>query len=335
MVPPCSTRTAGDGITSARLGEIWPAASRRLLRVLELRGLDRATAEDLVQEVSVRAISSGVTFEGLDDFLWWATPVVRNLHVDLIRASKWSVAAAEVPEREAPAARVDHVVERRMALQSVLQHLSAMPEADREAIVTGATDAPVEESRRGTLAVRRHRARAHLRRVVGSALGLGGVAAFLRRLRVTGAATTPVTAVAFALPALVYGVLSDPARPVPVPSGRAHAVSLADAPDAPDPVRRSRAAAGKPAATAPRAAARAEAGGPVVRGVGHGAVLRPHEPMHLEVKPVDDRGLRADRRETEEADPLVCVWGGEVVGDHCVDRPAAPHGAVNANDPVR
>jgi hypothetical protein len=208
--PPWSTRTTGDGITSARLGEIWPAASRRLLRVLELRGLDRSSAEDLVQEVGVRAISAGVTFEGLDDFLWWATPVVRNLHIDLIRASKWSVAAAEVPEREAPAARVDHVVERRLALQSVLQHLSAMPEADREAIVAGATDEPVEASRRGTVAVRRHRARAHLRRVVGTALGIGGVGGFLRRLRASGVAATPVTAVAFALPALVYAVSADP-----------------------------------------------------------------------------------------------------------------------------
>jgi hypothetical protein len=73
---------------------------------------------------------------------------------------------------------------------------------------------------------------------------------------------------------------------------------------------------------APRTAAPVRGGGAaVVRGVGGGSLVRPHEPVHVEVKPVDDRGVRADRREARESDPLVCVSSARV-GKVCVPAPA-------------
>jgi DNA-directed RNA polymerase specialized sigma24 family protein len=173
-----------------------------------MRGLDRSQAEDLVQDVGVRAMQSGVTFHDLDDFLCWAKPVVRNLHVDLLRSSKFSVSAAEVPDRESGAPGVEHVVERRLALQTVLHHLGAMPPGERDAIVAAASDVPDEaDARPGTLAVRRHRARAHLKKLCGGVLGLGGVATLARRLRVAGVASTPAAFAALvAVPAVVFGM---------------------------------------------------------------------------------------------------------------------------------
>lgn len=89
-----------DGAPRARFARIWPAASTRLLRLLELRGLDKDTAEDIVQEVAARALASGFDFDGLDDFLWWAAPIVRNLHVDLLRAAAKTAREAHlIPEK--------------------------------------------------------------------------------------------------------------------------------------------------------------------------------------------------------------------------------------------
>lgn len=315
---PETTRTSGAAITSARLGEIWPAASRRLLRVLEQRGLDSTRAEDLVQEVGVRAMASGVTFDGLDDFLWWAVPVVRNLHIDLLRSAKWSISAAELPDRECPEPGVDHVVERRLALHSVLTHLSAMPEGDRDVIVAAATDAAVDGARPGTVAVRRHRARAHLRRMVGTALGLAGAGLSLRRLKAVGVTVSPVTAAAWvALPALAVAVTVSPVRQLDVSPSQAYVRPLAVEADTP------KATAVGFRTVAGSAPAPAEA--PVVRGVvverDPDAPFMPMAPTAVEVKPAGDNGLRAERRESEGDEPLLCVLGGDYLHTRCLDQP--------------
>jgi hypothetical protein len=306
-----------------------------MLRVLELRGLDPSRAEDLVQEVGVRAITAGVEFEGLDDFLWWALPVVRNLHVDQIRASRWSVSAAELPDREDPEPGVDHVVERRLALESVLTHLSAMPEPDREAIVTGATDAPVDAGRKGAVAVRRHRARANLRRMVGTALGLTGAGAFARRLRTAGI-VTPVTTVALGLPVLVLGVAVLPDYRAEVANGSAFARPVVIRPGTRGGAVATPAGAGGVAAAPPAPPAAPEVPeAPVARAVLVAPVAPESEelPERVDVEsPVDDHGVNAQRRDSHEEDPLVCVYGGDYVHSRCL---WLPHDTVNENVSLR
>lgn len=72
-------------ITAGRLEAIWPQASEQIVRSLMTRGADRLTAENIAQEVAVRAMSHGIGFHDLDDFLPWAYVVARNLYVNEMR----------------------------------------------------------------------------------------------------------------------------------------------------------------------------------------------------------------------------------------------------------
>lgn len=315
---PAETRSNDPVITSARLAEIWPAASERLLRVLAARGLDRTRGEDLVQEAGIRALQANVAFDTLDEFLWWAVPVVRNMHIDLLRTSRWSISSAELPDRECPAPAVDRVVESRMALRTVLTRLADLPAGERDVIVAAATDAPVEGARKGTAAVRRHRARAHLRRIVGGALGAAGVGLgrLGRKLRGPALSGVPVGVAAWlTLPALVLGMNVHPAGPASgAPETRLvlqTAVSVRE--PAERPVRAPRRVPAAPIAAPVRAG---NGGG------GAGTVAAPVPPLQsttLEVRPGGGPGVRAERRDARQGDKLVCVYNLPAAGTRCVD----------------
>lgn len=285
-----------------------------------MRGLDRSQAEDLVQDVGERAMRSGVTFHDLEDFLCWAKPVARNLHVDMLRSSKFSVPAAEVPDRESGAPGVEHVVERRLALQTVLHHLGELPAGERDAIVAAASDTPCEpDARPGTVAVRRHRARAHLKRLCGGVLGVGGLTVVARRLRVAGVAAAPVALAALvAVPAVVFGmhvVAGEQAAVVHVahPSlDDAVAVSVEPAGIVNERAMPAVTAAGSPV-TAPLK--RGSFGGTVGQTGQHFAAS-----SKVEAQATNHRGVGVRQYEGPEDAPLLCVKVDRVPVQ-CVDSP--------------
>src|SRR4028118_745958 len=73
-------------ITSRRLAAIWPEAQTRLIRFVLSLGGDVQTAEDIAQEVALRAIDHHVAFHDANDFCKWGNRVARNLYYDHTRS---------------------------------------------------------------------------------------------------------------------------------------------------------------------------------------------------------------------------------------------------------
>ena len=199
-------------ITSGRLAAIWPEAGARLIHLALSRGADRQTAEDIAQEVAVRAIKGDVGFHDLEDFFGWASTVAKNLCVDHARSQGRFVALQEVPDVSG-GHDVHGEVEKRMRLSRTLREMARLDVADRVAIIDGVNETPHPNRQTAVrLAVRRHRARARLLQMVE------GVAAFWafvkggRRLVVAAPATVAVCSI-LALPAVVRHLQDGNAAP--------------------------------------------------------------------------------------------------------------------------
>lgn len=187
-------------ITPLRLGAIWPEARTRVIRHVACRGADPQTAEDIAQEVALRAIDNHVGFHDVDDFCGWAYRVARNLLVDQQRSRGRLVGMVDLPD-QADGRDVHGEVEQRMTLVRVVRAFKDLGESDRAAILAGVNETG-EPSRKVAVrtAVRRHRARARLLRMVE------GVAAFWTLVR-SGRRWVPLAPVAVA----ACGVLLVPA----------------------------------------------------------------------------------------------------------------------------
>ncbi|HEU0132374.1 MAG TPA: sigma-70 family RNA polymerase sigma factor [Mycobacteriales bacterium] len=235
---------------------VWPDVERRLRGMLHRRGLDRASVDDVVQEVALRALANHVTYASASDLLRWAAPVACNLHVDLVRHR---ARLLEPPEAEEHAAADDvaREVAHRIELQRAFRGIAALRPADREAIIEAVTEhaAPCSRKEAVRLAVRRHRARSRLMLVLEQlAAWVAGVRALRPgRRAVAVAALAPVAAVqlvvAWHVPSAAGGSAVRPATVAPVvvrPVAVTHELTAA---------RRATAAAHAPtAAVAPRRA---------------------------------------------------------------------------------
>ncbi|HEU0131652.1 MAG TPA: sigma-70 family RNA polymerase sigma factor, partial [Mycobacteriales bacterium] len=176
--PPRSGEATLTEPPPARFEEVWPEVSARLLRLLAGRGVEPGSREDIVQEVAVRALAHRVPFVDAPDLYRWAATAARNLHVDAVRSGGRTTgdeALASVPDP----ADVAHAAERRVALGHVWHALAGMRPADREAILDGLGEERYARSSQAL--VRRHRARASLRRAVAGLMTT--VAAVRLRLR--------------------------------------------------------------------------------------------------------------------------------------------------------
>lgn len=81
------------------LADVWPDVAARLTRVLRRRGVDAATAEDVVQETAVRVLRTGVPYADGDDLLRWASVVGWRLAVDTRRKDR-RAEPGPVPDRQ-------------------------------------------------------------------------------------------------------------------------------------------------------------------------------------------------------------------------------------------
>jgi hypothetical protein len=187
----------GAVLTAARLAEAWPEVSERLAKLLACRGVDPVLAQDIVQDVAVRALDKRVPFTDPDDLYRWAAVAARNLHIDHMRTGRVTTEVetlAGVPDDT----DVAYAVERRLALGHVWRAIAVMRPGERDAIIDSLHEHPARTS--GAL-VRRHRARATLKKAVGGMIAV--VSAARVRLRVVSPALRTAGAVAVVTPVLV------------------------------------------------------------------------------------------------------------------------------------
>jgi DNA-directed RNA polymerase specialized sigma24 family protein len=284
-----TARPAPGTLTPSRLGEAWPEVSARLDRMLASRGVDPVLREDIVQEVALRALDKQVPFTDPADLYRWAATTARNLHVDILRTGGRTTGDDALVAVADPS-DVAHTAERRVALGQVWRALALMRPNEQEAILDSLDED--RHARSSQVLVRRHRARATLRRAVGGVLStLGAVRLRLRSAGVAAPGVTSVAAIALLGPVLVL----DLARPtvqrpnvsrapaVTVLTGDARPVTAASRTAIRSDAARPRAAAGSGAlrrATAPAAAPApkvAEVRAP--GGIG-GGIDRPANPEH-------------------------------------------------------
>lgn len=205
------TRDRQRLLTDPAASEIWSAVSASLHRYLRSRGLSVAAAEDVVQEVAVRAMRCGVDYDSAGDLIAWCIVVARNLHIDEVRRSRGCLSLEELKLDQAPGL-VDVVVsaEQRMALQVLVAELSTWRTEDRELLFAERTPAgTTSKAEANRTAVRRHRLRQKLARAISGVLaGLGVLDLRARKLALLG---TP----AVALMCVTIAVLPQHAPSVP------------------------------------------------------------------------------------------------------------------------
>jgi DNA-directed RNA polymerase specialized sigma24 family protein len=191
-------RPVRAGLTTARLAEAWPEVSERLGKLLACRGVDPVLAQDIVQDVAVRALDKRVPFTDPDDLYRWAAVAARNLHVDHLRTGGRTTEVdtlVGVPDDT----DVAHAVERRVALHLVFRALAVMRPGERDAILDSLDErSPARTS--GAL-VRRHRARATLKKAVGGMIA--AAVAAQRKVRVVSPGVRTAAAIAIVTPVLV------------------------------------------------------------------------------------------------------------------------------------
>lgn len=113
------------------LNKAWRQHHGELRAFLRNRAGDPAEADDLLQEIFLKALHQGTGFCVLDNPRAWLFQVARNLLVDRLRLSKEQVPLPEDLVAE-PSPRADPVDLLSHCLPRVLSELSAQ---DREAIV--------------------------------------------------------------------------------------------------------------------------------------------------------------------------------------------------------
>jgi RNA polymerase sigma factor (sigma-70 family) len=98
---------AGGGVSAERaLTALYRKYRKPLLGFLLRRGVDAATAEDLVQEAFIKVARSADSFRGEAQVSSWLHTLVRNTHLDHLRRAKpemalddegWAVVEAAAP----------------------------------------------------------------------------------------------------------------------------------------------------------------------------------------------------------------------------------------------
>lgn len=292
---------------------VWPVVAPRLTSALLARGVNRATTEDIVQEVASRVLVKSPSFSSADDLYRWARRVGINLSIADYRRSTRIVFA--VPTERADHTDVHLAVEDRLAWERLLEGLVTLSESEREVLlyeILGRPDWTVATTR--VAKVRRHRARRRLEEAL-RAIG-DGAAAIVGLHRRWWRAFDPVmsspaalAAVAWLLPTAASLLGLSPAGDPPVAPGAAGArrIELAVAQR---PV---------PEATASPAPSRSESEDRRRTGASPTASPPPTPPSTVLRLPGEAHGVADGGVTRRDEDTLrVCVQGNPVLSDGCV-----------------
>jgi len=189
---PPSPHPTGAAITPD-FAATWPAVETPLRRYLGSIGVNRHDIDDLVQETASRVIASRVPYDGAADLRQWAFVVARRLLANLHR-SRQRQAALDGAHRPDPAQDdLMRQVEDRLIVEKVIASAANLTTAERRHLAVRPLGTAAERNRAN---VARHRARQHLRKLVGP---LAVTLAVLRR-RATLATSTAAVGAAVALP---------------------------------------------------------------------------------------------------------------------------------------
>ena len=180
----------------SRFVRAWPTVRTRVVRLLTSRGADGDLAEDIVQDVALRAYRIRPTFDSPEELFWWCSTVAKRCAIDEHRRTSRTTAVAHLPEPR----RVEDTAltfERTETVRAVLGAFAELPESQQRALTSRDTSAS------STDAVRRHRARRRLLAIVD---GLAGCIVWLvHRARETGSGTAIASGAAVSV-LLVVGV---------------------------------------------------------------------------------------------------------------------------------
>ena len=142
-----------------RFVAVWPETARRLEAYLTRRGVASAEAEDIAQEVAIRAVRRQVRFHDAGDFQPWVRTVAWRIRISNVRLAAGHPGDAD-PVDVASTQSVEDEVLARLRFAEVASAIAELPARDRRALL-----APIERDTglHGTSqAVIRHRARAKL-----------------------------------------------------------------------------------------------------------------------------------------------------------------------------
>lgn len=325
MARTTGTRLATSVITEkCPLEEVWPEVASRLAAMLRRRGLQPHTIEDIIQEVAARVLANHVLFGSADDLARWAFTVARNLACDDMR-SRRHLAEFPIEDRPAPD-EVSTLVEKRVVLEETARAFSQLTDSERGAILSGLTPASTGGRKEDIrLAVRRHRARAHLARLLKGLVGiLGGVWAGRRLVnggstagRLVVAASPVVLVVATSVS--ILALRSDPA-PRPEPQGVPPLEELTRRGQPTTTSSPSLAVASPSEPKPPRAQAESTAQGEQQH-VPEGTEQRDPDPLsrRVDAETPDGRRVSTGLEPRKEDDQTACVeWQG-VLEKTCVD----------------
>jgi hypothetical protein len=191
---------------------VWPAVRARIVSRLRGLGTPVAEAEDIAQEVAIRALREPRRFASEEHLVRWCSRVAANLRVDEIRRGT-TRHPGELPDVEG-GFDTARTVERRLALDILSAEIAQLSEDDRRLLFEVESSASRREAVR--LAVRRHRLRTRLAALVE---GLLAGIVVVRRVRPGGIARAAVVVVPIAavlgLPLLHDAPPSDPGPSVP------------------------------------------------------------------------------------------------------------------------
>src|SRR5688500_15184188 len=167
-----TSRFAVSRVQSARadalsmLGEEWPALQESLLRFLRHR-VDRATAEDICQDIAVAAAARQRGFASKLELRKWSYTAAWRKAWRHRRSQLRVLATASVPDRSVDL-DLDELVAHRIAIEETLEALPKLRDVDREAVLS--IDSPLVFPRqrrvRDREALRRKRGRERLRGLV-------------------------------------------------------------------------------------------------------------------------------------------------------------------------
>ncbi|MDX6273342.1 MAG: hypothetical protein QOJ92_552 [Frankiales bacterium] len=286
------TRREHSLLTDPDAEQVWAQVQARLTAYLLARGAQLADAQDICQEVGARALERGVPYAHADDLLAWCLRVGRNLLIDDGRRRDRVRGLAVVPDQVRD---VEAEAVLSLRARDVLLAMRELSETDRTAL-TG-SERPLDRRHANRLAVRRHRARARLLKLIGGALAAGW--ATIRRLPRLALAST--VAAAWVVAIFTAG---PPPRPhsTAAPPARAESVHIA-APTLPlDRVPHLVAAGG------PHSPSRLVSVTPPAS----------NRPSHTVVKPQGaPQGVYIEERPRTEDDRLVCASHVPVIGELC------------------
>ncbi len=296
-IAPHRERESGPTVT-ADFAATWPAVEAPLRRYLTSMGVNGHDIDDLVQETASRALASTVPYASANDLRAWAFVVARNLLTDLYRARRRHV-TFDAP-RHADLAQDDLMrqVEDRLFLATVVASAASLTEDERRHLVATTSGTARERNR---AAVARHRARQHLRKLVGP---LVAVAVLVRRRPTLGAASIGIVAAAIPLallPSAGHGRSGDKPASQHVEARPAAVGSI---------IRES-------ARPAVRAKSRSRSV-IVVRPEATSALPASETSLHA-TGPAGSNA-HASLQDNDGKQPLVCITG-PVIGQRCVDVP--------------